>query len=157
MRRHLLVVSEKKIKRLKLLLPRHRVKFYRWHHNIFLGTTYIHNKYMYTIRAYYLQYCESYAPHRRRQTMDVGRWTMDAGPSTPYYKLTGELKMELAFLFFSDFQIGRSEKQFFNKLLPYYLKLSLLTFLPHCHRQGKYMYLGLVLMEHIKNLPLIPW
>ena len=54
---------------------------------------------MYTIRAYYLQYCGSYAPHRRRQTpdagrrtMDAGRWTMDAGPSTPYYKLTGELK-----------------------------------------------------------------
>ena len=49
--------------------------------------------------AYYLQYCESYAPHRRRQTpdagrwtLDAGRWTMDAGPSTPYYKLTGELK-----------------------------------------------------------------
>ena len=61
---------------------------------------------MYTIRAYYLQYCGSYAPHRRRRTMDdgrwtldagrwtmdTGRWTMDAGPSTPYYKLTGELK-----------------------------------------------------------------
>ena len=54
---------------------------------------------MYTIRAYYLQYCGSYAPHRRRRTpddgrwtMDAGRWTMDAGPSTPYYKLTGELK-----------------------------------------------------------------
>ena len=55
---------------------------------------------MYTIRAYYLQYCGSYAPHRRRQTPDAGhrtpdagRWTMDAGPSTPYYKLTGELKI----------------------------------------------------------------
>ena len=48
---------------------------------------------MYTIRAYYLQYCGSYAPHRRRRTMDAGRWTMDAGPSTPYYKLTGELKI----------------------------------------------------------------
>ena len=47
---------------------------------------------MYTIRANYLQYCESYAPHRRRRTMDDGRRTMDAGPSTPYYKLTGELK-----------------------------------------------------------------
>ena len=47
---------------------------------------------MHTIRAYYLQYCGSYAPHRRRWTMDDGRWTMDAGPSTPYYKLTGELK-----------------------------------------------------------------
>ena len=29
----------------------------------------------------------------RRQTPDAGRWTMDARPSTPYYKLTGELKM----------------------------------------------------------------
>ena len=27
-----------------------------------------------------------------RWTPDVGRRTMDAGPSTPYYKLTGELK-----------------------------------------------------------------
>ena len=25
-------------------------------------------------------------------TPDAGRQTMDAGPSTPYYKLTGELK-----------------------------------------------------------------
>ena len=57
---------------------------------------------MYTIRAYYLQYCGSYAPHRRRRTMDDGRrtpddgrWTLDAGPSTPYYKLTGELKNSL--------------------------------------------------------------
>ena len=48
---------------------------------------------MYTIRAYYLQYYGSYAPHRRRRTMDAGRWTMDAGPSTPYYKLTGEVKI----------------------------------------------------------------
>ena len=44
--------------------------------------------------AYYLQYCGSYAPHRRRRTLDTGRWTLDAGPSTPYYKLTGELKMD---------------------------------------------------------------
>ena len=54
---------------------------------------------MYTIRAYYLQYCGSYAPHRRRRMMDDGRWTpddgrwtQDPGPSTPYYKLTDELK-----------------------------------------------------------------
>ena len=59
---------------------------------MFLRTTYIHNKYMYTIRAYYLQYCGSYAPHRQRRTLYDGRWTMDTGPSTPYYKLTGELK-----------------------------------------------------------------
>ena len=29
-----------------------------------------------------------------RRTMDDGRWTMDAGPSAPYYKLTGELKRQ---------------------------------------------------------------
>ena len=29
----------------------------------------------------------------RRRTPDDGRRTMDRGPSTPYYKLTGELKM----------------------------------------------------------------
>ena len=74
-------------------MPQHRVKFYRWRHNVFLRTTDIHNKYMYTTRAYYLQYCGCYAPHRRCQTPDDRRWTMDAGPSTPYYKLTGELKL----------------------------------------------------------------
>ena len=26
------------------------------------------------------------------RTDDAGRWTMDAGPSTPYYMLTGELE-----------------------------------------------------------------
>ena len=62
---------------------------------------------MYTIRAYYLQYCGSYAPHRRRRTMDAGRWTMDTGrwtmdtgPSTPYYKLTGELKSDVILLIY---------------------------------------------------------
>ena len=30
----------------------------------------------------------------RRRTPDTGRRTMYAGPSTPYYKLTGELKMD---------------------------------------------------------------
>ena len=65
---------------------------------------------MYTIRAYYLQYCGSYAPHRRRRMMDAGRWTVDAGPSTPYYKLTGELKMTT--------QAGRTwEAYFLNKLV----------------------------------------
>ena len=28
------------------------------------------------------------------RTDAAGRWTLDAGPSTPYYKLTGELKMQ---------------------------------------------------------------
>ena len=28
------------------------------------------------------------------RTDDAGQWTMDAGPSAPYYKLTGELKMQ---------------------------------------------------------------
>ena len=27
-----------------------------------------------------------------RRTPDNGRWTLDDGPSAPYYKLTGELK-----------------------------------------------------------------
>ena len=87
MRCHLLVVSEKKIKMLKTTFATQKVKYYRWRHNNFLRTTYIHNKYMYTIRAYYLQYCETYAPYRRRRTPDAGhrtmdarRWTLDAGP-----------------------------------------------------------------------------
>ena len=81
MRRHLVVVSEKKIKMLKTSFPPHRVlKYYRWHHNIFLRTTYIHNKYMYTPRAYIFN------------TVGVMLRTDDAGPSAPYYKLTGELK-----------------------------------------------------------------
>ena len=28
--------------------------------------------------------------------MDAGRWTLDAGPSAPYYKLTGELKIDMS-------------------------------------------------------------
>ena len=42
----------------------------------------IHNKYMYTTRAYYLQYCGSYALHRRRWTPDAGRRTPDTGRRT---------------------------------------------------------------------------
>ena len=82
MRHHLLVVSEKKIKMLKTTFVHAKVKYYRWRHNNFLRTTYTHNKYiyMYTIGAYYLQYCGTYAPYRRRRTMDAGRWTLDAGP-----------------------------------------------------------------------------
>ena len=79
MRRHLLVVSEKKIKMLKTM---QKVKYYRWRHNNFLRTTYTHNKYMYTIRAYYLQYCGTYAPYRRRRTPEAGQWTPDAGHRT---------------------------------------------------------------------------
>ena len=64
----------------------------------FLRTTCIHNKYMYTIRAYYLQYCGRYAPHRRHRTMDTGHWTLDDGRMTLntilYNKLTGELKIK---------------------------------------------------------------
>ena len=30
----------------------------------------------------------------RRRTPDTGRRMMDAGPSTPYYRLTGELKID---------------------------------------------------------------
>ena len=47
---------------------------HRWRHNNFLRTTYIHNN---TIKAYYLQYCGSYAPYRRRRTPDDGHWTQE--------------------------------------------------------------------------------
>ena len=30
------------------------------------------------------------------RTDDAGQWTLDAGPSAPYYKLTGELKTAFA-------------------------------------------------------------
>ena len=51
---------------------------------------------MYTIRAYYLQYCGVMlrTDNARHRTHDDGRRTMDAGPYTPYYKLTGELKTQ---------------------------------------------------------------
>ena len=47
MRRHLLMVSEKKIKMLKQLLSMYRVKYYRWWHNNLLQIpTYISNMYI---------------------------------------------------------------------------------------------------------------
>ena len=85
MRRHLLVVSEKKIKRLKTNLPPHRVKFYRWRHNIFCAQpTYITN------------ICIQYkgliifntvgvmlrTDDARRRTMDARHRTMDNGHRT---------------------------------------------------------------------------
>ena len=91
MRRHLLVVSGKKIKMKNYFCPHIELSIIDGA-TIFFCAQPIYITNMYTIRAYYLQYCGSYAPHRRRRTMDDGRWTMDAGPSTPYYKLTGELK-----------------------------------------------------------------
>ena len=81
MRRHLLVVSEKKIKMLKTTFAHAKSSSIIGGATIiFMRTTYIHNKYMYTIRAYYLQYCGTYAPYRRHRTMDTRRWTLDAGP-----------------------------------------------------------------------------
>ena len=87
MRHHRLVVSEKKIKMLKLVLPPHRIQYYRWCHNIFCKQpTYITN-----IREQQgLTIFNSVGVMLR--TDDAGRWTLDAGPQTPYYKLTGELK-----------------------------------------------------------------
>ena len=47
---------------------------------------------------------------------------MDAGPSTPYYKLTGELKIaKKDFYFFSNLsksRVGGFEKLFIKKLWP---------------------------------------
>ena len=60
MRHHLLVDSEKKIKMLKTTFAPTELSI-TGGATIFLRTTYIHNLYMYTIRAYYLQYCGSYA------------------------------------------------------------------------------------------------
>ena len=57
---------------------------------VYRENTHIHNKYMYTIRAYYSsilwELCSA------QTTPDDGHRTRDAVPSTPYYKLTGELK-----------------------------------------------------------------
>ena len=88
MRHHLLVVSEKK----KLILPLHKVKYYRWRHNIFLRTTYIYNKGL--LSSILWELCSvQMTPDAGRQTPDNGRRTMDAGPQAPYYNLTGELKI----------------------------------------------------------------
>ena len=54
MRHHLLVVSEKKIKMPKITSPCKELSIIGGA-TIFLHTTYIPNKYMYTVRAYYLQ------------------------------------------------------------------------------------------------------
>ena len=68
----------------------------------FLCTTYIHNKYVYNkglLSSILWQLCSV------QTTPDDGRWTMDAGPSTPYYKLTGELKKQELVLLKRHFKI----------------------------------------------------
>ena len=95
MRRQLFLVSEKKIKMLKTTFAPNRVKFYRWCHNIFCARpTYITNiciqQGLIIFNTVGVMLRTDDAGHR---TPDDGRRTMDGGPSTPYYKLTGELKM----------------------------------------------------------------
>ena len=75
----------------ELFLPPHRVKYYKWCQDI-CGKTYIHSKCKYAIRADYVQYFGSFAPHRRSRTLDAGHQALYDGPKAPYYKLTGELK-----------------------------------------------------------------
>ena len=62
---------------------------------------YVHNKYyLYNkglITSILWELCFVQTTQDARQwtmdnAMDIGRWTMNAGPSAPYYKLTGELK-----------------------------------------------------------------
>ena len=87
MRRHLLVVSVKKIKMLKTPLQMQKVKYYRWGHNNFLPQpTYITNIYVYNkgLLSSILWTC---APMLRtddatRQTMDARHRTMDTGRRT---------------------------------------------------------------------------
>ena len=61
-----MVVSEK-IKMLKPSLAPHRVKYYKWRHNIFLRITYIHINVYNTVGV-------------MLSTSNAGRQTMDAGP-----------------------------------------------------------------------------
>ena len=51
MRRHLVVVSEKKIKMLKTALASHKEKYYRWRHNNFLQMTHLYYEHVRNIRA----------------------------------------------------------------------------------------------------------
>ena len=60
MGRHLIVVSEKKIKMLKLLLSPHKGKYYRWHHNNFLPMTHLYYKYLRKLGLNQVHYAGSY-------------------------------------------------------------------------------------------------
>ena len=74
MRRNLLVVSEKKIKMLKLLLPMQKVKYYRWRHNNFCAQpTYITNIGIQSGLIIFNNVGVTL------HTDDAGRGTMDAG------------------------------------------------------------------------------
>ena len=77
MRRHLLVVSEKKIKMLKPTFAPARVKFYRWRHNFFCAQpTYITNI---CIQQGLIIFNTVGVMLR---TDDAGRWTPDDGRRT---------------------------------------------------------------------------
>ena len=91
MRRHLLVVSEKKIKMLKTaFVAKKKSSILGGVTIIFCAHTVNIKKYLHEIRAHYLQYFSGYTPHRQPQ--DAGRMTFS--PTTLYYKLTGELKID---------------------------------------------------------------
>ena len=94
MRRHLLVVSEKKIKMLKTTFA-HAKSITGGATIIFCAQpTYITNiciqQGLIIFNTVGVMLRTDDAGHR---TMDAGRWTLDAGPKAPYYKLTGELKI----------------------------------------------------------------
>ena len=79
MRRHLLVVSEKKIEMLKTMFAPHRVKFYRWSHNIFYAQpTYITNIYIQKgLIIYNTVGVMLRTDDARRRTPDDGRRTLN--------------------------------------------------------------------------------
>ena len=93
MRRHLPVVSEKKIEMLKTTFAPAQSKVLQVVPQYFFANNlqYIHNKYMYTIRAYYLNTVAVMlrTDDARRRTSDNGCRTMDAGPrSSILYSLS---------------------------------------------------------------------
>ena len=98
MRSHLLVVSEKKIKILKTTYapPPIELSFIGgatifFAHNLHTYQIYVYNKGL--LSSILWELCSAQTtPVNEHWTQDDGRWTLDAGPSTPYYKLTGELK-----------------------------------------------------------------
>ena len=63
------------------------------------------------------------------RTDDARRRTMDAGPSTPYYKLTGELKTTKPILKNKKYELVRPFKCRIAKLAELVLKILAFTFL----------------------------
>ena len=95
--RHLLVVSEKKIKMLKTsFAATKRLSIFGgatifFANNLHTYQIYVYNKGL--LSSILWQLCSAQTtPDTGHRTPDAGRWTMDtgAGPQTPYYKLTGE-------------------------------------------------------------------